>query len=70
MATEVTAVAANEYIPTDADFVLKKNGADIEVDTNFASQSFWKEVIARFIRKRSARLQQKVSPEGLPPIAA
>ncbi|MBR4831559.1 MAG: ABC transporter permease [Butyrivibrio sp.] len=56
MATEVTAVAANEYIPTDADFVLKKNGADIEVDTNFASQSFWKEVIARFIRKRSAVL--------------
>ena len=56
MTTEVTAVAANEYIPTDADFVLKKNGADIEVDTNFASQSFWKEVIARFIRKRSAVL--------------
>ncbi len=54
MSNESAVINQNEYIPTDADFVLKKNNADIEVDSNFASQSFWKEVIARFIRKRSA----------------
>jgi oligopeptide transport system permease protein len=38
----------------DSDFVLKDNAGDLEIDTNFAAQSFWKEVIHRFFRKRSA----------------
>ena len=42
------------YVPTDADFQLKGNAQDILVDSNFASQSFWKEVIARFRKKKSA----------------
>ena len=56
MAKEIVAAVKSEYIPTDADFVLKANKKDIEVDSNFASQSFWKEVVARFVRKKSALL--------------
>ena len=56
MAKEAVAAVKNEYIPTDADFVLKANKKDIEVDSNFASQSFGKEVVARFVRKKSALL--------------
>ncbi|MCR5099133.1 MAG: ABC transporter permease [Lachnospiraceae bacterium] len=39
---------------TEADFKLKNNVEDIMIDTNFASQSFWKEVGAQFIKKKSA----------------
>lgn len=39
---------------TAADFVRKDNAAEIAVDTNFASQSFWKDVRVRFFRKKSA----------------
>ncbi len=46
--------AVNTYVPVDSDFVLKDNAGDLEIDTNFAAQSFWKEVIHRFFRKRSA----------------
>lgn len=42
------------YTPVDSDFVLKDNTKDIEIDTNFASQSFWKDVRMRFARKKSA----------------
>ena len=42
------------YIPTDADFCLKNNAGEIAIDNNFAAQSFWKEVILRYLRKISA----------------
>lgn len=43
-----------EHSFTDSDFVQKDNAAEIAVDTNFASQSFWKDVRVRFFRKKSA----------------
>jgi oligopeptide transport system permease protein len=48
------ALTKEPYVPTDEDFKLKENTADILVDSNFASQSFWKEVVARFKKKKSA----------------
>ena len=42
------------YIPADADFCLKNNAGEIAIDNNFAAQSFWKEVILRYLRKISA----------------
>ena len=48
------ASAAEGYIPVDSDFVFKDNSAEIEIDSNFAAQSFWKEVVVRFRRKGSA----------------
>lgn len=52
---EETAMLTKEpYVPKDEDFVLKGNIEDILVDSNFASQSFWKEVVARFKKKKSA----------------
>lgn len=39
---------------TEADFRFKNTDADIMIDTNFASQSFWKEVGAQFVKKKSA----------------
>lgn len=42
------------YTPVDSDFVLKNNDTDIEIDRNFASQNFWKEVFLRFVHKKSA----------------
>jgi oligopeptide transport system permease protein len=38
----------------DAYFVLKKQNEDINIDSNYASQSFWKEVRHRFFHKKSA----------------
>ena len=35
-------------------FVLKEDVEDISIDENFASQSFWKEVRAQFLKKKSA----------------
>lgn len=43
-----------DYTPVDSDFVLKDNAGEIAIDTNFASQSFWKDVMKRFVNKRSA----------------
>ncbi len=59
MAKQTTAAAVNPalqpaYVPTDADFRLKDNTGDIAVDSNFSSQSFWKEVRIRFFSKKSA----------------
>ena len=51
---ETQVLAKEPYVPTDADFRLKGNAEDILVDSNFASQSFWKEVVARFKKKKSA----------------
>lgn len=42
------------YIPVDADFKLKDNAREIEIDENFAAQSFWKDVFIRYFRKASA----------------
>lgn len=47
-------VESDSYVPVEADFKLKGKTADDFVDTNFASQNFWKEVVARFRRKKSA----------------
>lgn len=46
--------AFKDYVPTEADFRLKNEGELSHIDTNFASQSFWKDVLVRFFRKRSA----------------
>ena len=51
---DTAAVVKEPYVPTEADFKLKNNTEDILVDSNFASQSFWKEVVARFRKKKSA----------------
>lgn len=45
---------AAAYIPVDSDFVLKDNASAIQIDENFAAQSFWKDVFIRFFRKTSA----------------
>jgi len=50
--TEMNIPAADTF--TDDDFTLKQNSSEIGIDTNFASQSFWKEVRARFMHKGSA----------------
>ena len=42
------------YVPVDSDFRLKNNTENINIDTNFASQNFWKEVLVRFFNKKSA----------------
>ena len=39
---------------TEKAFQLKDNAGDIKIDSNFASQSFWKDVRIRFFRKKSA----------------
>lgn len=46
--------AAAAYIPVAADFRLKDNAGSIEIDENFAAQSFWKDVFIRYFRKTSA----------------
>lgn len=53
--TSPVAVGAGstEYIPTDDDFQLKNSGT-IDIDENYASQSFWKDVLHRFFHKKSA----------------
>ena len=42
------------YIPVDADFRLKDNAGEIAIDTNFAAQSFWRDVLIRYFKKISA----------------
>jgi|GEM_PF-9654 len=39
---------------TEKDFTFRKDREDIGIDTNFAAQSFWKDVLKRFLRKKSA----------------
>ncbi len=46
--------AAQAYVPVDSDFRLKDNAGEIAIDTNFASQSFWRDVLIRYFRKKSA----------------
>ena len=43
-----------EYIPKDGDFRLKEDADKIAIDTNFAAQSFWKDVLVRYFKKISA----------------
>ncbi|HCW22391.1 MAG TPA: peptide ABC transporter permease, partial [Lachnospiraceae bacterium] len=47
------AAAETPYVPTDDDFKLKNSGT-IDIDENYASQSYWKDVIAHFFHKKSA----------------
>ena len=44
------------YVPVDTDFVLKNADGQLELDANFASQSYWKDVFVRFFRRKSAVL--------------
>ena len=46
----------SEHTFDEKDFVLKHNDDEIAVDSNFAAQSFWKDVRVRFFRKKSAVL--------------
>lgn len=46
--------SGKDYEPVPGDFVLKEYGADAELDTNFASQSFWKEVRKKFFHNKGA----------------
>ncbi len=43
-----------EHAFTEEDFKLKGNADDINIDSNFSSQTFWKDVLYRFVHKRSA----------------
>ncbi|MCR5527148.1 MAG: ABC transporter permease [Lachnospiraceae bacterium] len=53
---QVSKAASNTtYTPTSQDFSFKKDNT-IEIDNNFASQSYWKEVILRYISKPSAMI--------------
>ena len=52
--TAQTAGTGNVYVPVDSDFVRKDNAGEIAIDTNFSSQSFWKDVTTRFFHKKSA----------------
>ena len=45
----------SEHTFNEKDFVLKHNDAEIAMDSNFAAQSFWKDVRVRFFRKKGAR---------------
>ena len=48
-------IAANAgYIPTEADFQFKNKGKVLGNDENFAGQSYWREVVIRFFKKKSA----------------
>lgn len=42
------------YMPVDSDFRFKDNTGEIPVDTNFAAQSFWKDVCIRYFGRASA----------------
>lgn len=46
--------AAAVYVPVDSDFVLKDNAGELEIDSNYSAQSFWKDVRKRFVNKKSA----------------
>ena len=52
--TAQTAGTVNVYVPVDSAFVRKDNAGEIAIDSNFSSQSFWKDVTTRFIHKKSA----------------
>ena len=53
--TSLSAAAAEApYIPVETDFRIKDNAGEIAIDTNFAAQSFWRDVISRYLKKTSA----------------
>ena len=45
---------AAAYIPVDSDFRWKNKTGEMELDDNFAAQSFWKDVLLRYVKKTSA----------------
>lgn len=47
------ATVKTDYVPVPGDFTLLK-GRDINVDTNFASQGYWKGVAVHFLKDRRA----------------
>ena len=50
----VYTAAEAAYVPTAEDFRLKDNADEIVIDTNFAAQNFWRDVLMRFVHKASA----------------
>ncbi len=54
--SDTESAANTAYVPSDEDFRLKDNAAEIAIDTNFAAQSFWRDALIRFFRKGSAVL--------------
>ena len=50
----VYTAAEAAYVPTAEDFRLKDNADEIVIDANFAAQSFWRDVLMRFVHKTSA----------------
>lgn len=46
--------AMGSYVPMDEDFRLKNNADEIALDSNFAAQSFWRDVLIRFFGRASA----------------
>lgn len=50
------AAAVTAYVPQEDDFRLKADDALIQIDENYASLSFWKDIITRFFNKKSAVL--------------
>ena len=49
----VTAFSSSAYLPVDGDFELLEH-RDLDTDTNFASQSYWKGVWIHFYKNRRA----------------
>ncbi|SFK72499.1 oligopeptide transport system permease protein [Lachnospiraceae bacterium KH1T2] len=47
--------SAPEYTPEAKDFCLR-NSETIAIDNNFAAQSYWKEVVLRYVSKKSAMI--------------
>ncbi len=47
-------VSASEYTFQPDDFQLKNDQAGVNIDSNFASQSYWKDVYKRFISNKGA----------------
>lgn len=50
---ELTPAYATAYEPVESDFVLK-NSDTIDIDENYAAQSFWKDVFVRYFSNASA----------------
>ena len=46
--------AAGEYVFQEDDFLLKNDLSGVNIDNNFASQSYWKDVYKRFVSNKGA----------------
>ena len=48
------AVSAADYTFQPDDFELKNDREGVNIDSNFASQSYWKDVYKRFVSNKGA----------------